>query len=301
MAQTPITAAQIETILDDIAEGRDDAFTQPVAPAWSLDTGHSTADRIREIDARMALEIARVAAVFVDAPAAGKIAATEAVVAQIDAETARDGAAEEFEGLGPSLAVFRQLLFVPVADAGADPVDRVMQISSQFLRSPKPGDTYYEYRDPANLRQSTVVRLPGSDASWTTGARPPMEAGKIYALKKCRHVFVLGWYCDTSLYQVRDLKGLDGQAKLLLTVLYPLPEGADNARFWGAHARNVADGLTAVFVVLVSGDQILVYNVGVQSRTGNTNHQDSLDAGFKTIHAQFVGLLGADLDVKLPY
>ena len=103
-----------------------------------------------------------------------------------------------FEGSSPSLAFFRQLLFVPAAGIGGNPVGKVMQISSKFVRSPKADDTYYEYSDPANLKQSTVFELAGSDTSWTTGARPPMESGSVYALKKCRHIFILGWYCNQS-------------------------------------------------------------------------------------------------------
>jgi hypothetical protein len=115
MAQTSVNAARIEAMMNDIAEGHDKAFTQPVALAWSLNTDHSIAGRIRDINARMAQEIERVAGAFITAPAADKITTTKAVVAQIDPETARDGAAYAFEGSSPSLAFFRQLLFVPAA------------------------------------------------------------------------------------------------------------------------------------------------------------------------------------------
>jgi hypothetical protein len=302
MAQTSVTAAQVEAIMNDIAEGRDNTFTEPVALAWSLNTDHTTADRIREINARMAQEIERVVAAFVNAPAAEKIAATKAVVAQIDPGTARDGAAYVFEGSGPSLAVMRQLLFVPAADVGSNPVDKVMQISSKFVRSPKTDDTYYEYSDPTNLKQSTVLELPGSDTSWTTGARPPMASGEVYALKKCRHIFILGWYCNTSLYQLRDLPGFGGQVKLLLTVLYSLPDGADNAKITDARAENLVDGFSAIYLVLVSGDQILVYNLGVQSKNGTTSLKGRINTGLKEAYGQLVSLLRTELGIaKLPY
>ena len=301
LAQSSVTAAQIEAMLNGIAEGRDNAFTQPIAPAWSLSAALSTPDRIREVNARMAHEIERVVSAFVNAPAAGKIDATKAVMAQIDAETARDGAAQEFEGSGPGLGVIRQLLFVPVAAAGANPVATLMQISSQFMRSPKTDDFYYEYSDPTNLKQSTVLELPGSPTSWTTGARPPMTLGSVYALKKCRNIFILGWYCDTSLYQVRDMPGSGGQVKFLLTVLYPLPGGADNAKFTDDRAVNVVDGFSAIFVVLVSGDQILVYDTGIQYKAGSTSMQGTLNAGLKEQYRQFVSLLGTELRIaKLP-
>jgi hypothetical protein len=302
MAQTSVTAAQVEAMMNGIAEGRDKAFSQPVALAWSLNTGNPATGRIREINARMAREIERVATAFVNAPAAEKTAATKAVVAQIDAETAQDGADEVFEGSGPGLAMIRQLLFVPTADMGANPVDKLMQISSSFVRSPKTDDIYYEYGDPANLKQSSVLVLPGSDTSWTTGARPPMVTGQVYALKKCRHIFILGWYCDTSLYQVRDLPGSGGQVKFLITVLYSLPNGADNAKFTDDRAENVVDGYSAIYVVLISGNQLLVYDTGFQSKTGDTSQQGSLNAGLKEENRQFVSLLDTELRIaKLTY
>jgi hypothetical protein len=302
LAETAVKAAQIAAMMDDIAQGRDRAFTQPVALAWSLNADHLSADRIRDVNARLALEIERVATAFLDAPASGKIAATKAVVAAIDPETARDGAAYVFEGSGPSIAVTRQLFFVPTANLGANAVDKVMEVSTKFVRSPKTDDTYYEYSDPANLKQSTVLELPGSDTSWTTSARPPMMSGSVYALKKCRHILVLGWYCNTSLYQLRDLPDSDGQVKLLLTVLYSLPGGADNAEFTDARAENVADGFSAIYVLVVSGDQILIYNPTVQSKSGTVSMQDSLNAGLKEQYGRLVSRLGTELGIgKLAY
>ena len=301
-AQTLVTAAQIEAIMNDIAEGRDNAFTQPVAPAWSLNTSSPTAVRIREINARMAHEIERVVTAFVEAPPAEKITATKAVVAEIDPETARDGAAYAFEGSGPSLAIARQLLFVPASGLGAKPIDKVMQISSSFVRSPKTDDTYYEYSDASNLKQSSVIELPGSETSWTTGARPPMASGTVYALKKCRDIFILGWYCNTALYQQRDLPGSGGQVELLLTALYPLPSGADSAKFTDARSSNVADGYSAIYIVVAAGDQILVYNPSFQAKEGGTSLQGMLDEGIKKVYGQLVGLLGTNLGIgKLPY
>ena len=128
-----------------------------------------------------------------------------------------------------------------------------------------------------------------------------MTLGSVYALKKCRNIFILGWYCDTSLYQVRDMPGSGGQVKFLLTVLYPLPGGADNAKFTDDRAVNVVDGFSAIFVVLVSGDQILVYDTGIQYKAGSTSMQGTLNAGLKEQYRQFVSLLGTELRIaKLP-
>jgi hypothetical protein len=302
LAQTTIKAAQIEAMMNDIAQGRDPAFTQPIAPGWSLTADRSLADRIREINARLAQEIERVATVFINAAAGEKIAATKAVVAAIDPETARDGAAYVFEGSGPSMGITRLLLFVPTATLGADAVDKVVAVSTKFVRSPKTDDTYYEYSDPANLKQSTVLELPGSDTSWTTDARPPMAPDQVYALKKCRHLFILGWYCNTSVYQLRDLPGSGGQVKLMVSLLYSLPAGADNAQFTDARAENVLDGTSAIYVLLVAGDQIMIYSPAVQSKSGSLSMQDMLNSGLKEQYGRLVSRLSTELGIgKLPY
>jgi hypothetical protein len=47
---------------------------------------------------------------------------------------------------------------------------------------------------------------------------------------------------------------------------------------------------------------VLVYNIGIQSKTGSTSMQSTLDAGLKEQYRQFVSVLGADLGIgKLPY
>jgi hypothetical protein len=129
-----------------------------------------------------------------------------------------------------------------------------------------------------------------------------MVPGPVYVLKKCRHIFILGWYCNTSVYQVRDLPGSGGQVKLLLTVLHSLPAGADNPEFTDARAENVVDGFSAIYVVLLSGNQILVYNPGVQSMTGSVRLQGRLSAGLKTAYGQLASLLSTELGIgTLPY
>ena len=299
IAQTSVTADQIGAMLNDIAQGRDKSFTEPTALAWSLDTPRPLADRIATINTALAQEIERVTGAFVGAAPAEKIAATKAMVATIDAQTTHDGAGYVFSGSGPSLAFFRQLLFVPAA--GADPVGTIMSISSRFVRSPKTVDYYYEYSDPTNLKQSSVVELAGSGTSWTTGARPPMAADTIYALKKCRDIFILGWFCTTSLYQVRDLPGSGGAVKLLLTAQRVLASGADNAEFNDDRGKNAVDGYTALYVVIASGGTVLVYNVGAESVNGSLSVQGKLTDALKEQHALLVSRISAELKIdKLP-
>ncbi len=302
VAQTLVTAAQVGTTLGDIAQGRDKSFTEPTALAWSLDTGRALADRIAAINTSLAQEVERVTGAFVGAASADKISATKAMVATIDARTAQDGAGYVFSGSGPSLAFFRQLLFVPASNAGTDPVDAVMSISSRFVRSPKTVDYYYEYSDPTNLKQSSVVELAGSGTSWTTGARPPMTTGSVYALKKCRDIFILGWFCTTSLYQVRDLPGSGGTVKLLLTGQHALPAGTDNAEFDDDRGKNAVDGYTALYVVMASGGTVLVYNVGAESVNGSLSVQGKLSDALREQHAQLASRISAELKIdKLPY
>ena len=104
-------------ILSTIVQGRDPAFGRAVAPALSLDTRASPAERAAQIVARLAREIETVMSAFADAPDADRIARTKAAVVQFSPETARDGASRSFEGNGPALSVMRQVLFVPAKSA----------------------------------------------------------------------------------------------------------------------------------------------------------------------------------------
>lgn len=301
-AAAPVPADRLSELLSTIAQGKDTAFGPAVAPALGVDAGLPTTARAGSVIARIAREIEQVTSAFANAAPADKIAATRAAVARVSPETARDGASRSFEGSGPSLSVMRQVLFVPAAKAGADPTSRVMGIIGQFERSPKPDDTYYEYADAKDLKRSAMVELPGSATSWTTKARPAMEPGKVYALKKCRHILVLGWYCNTQLYQIRELPGANPGVKLLLTFLRPLLQGADNPAFGGGKAENIVDGYTAAYVTLASGDLVLVYNLGVQSRPDTASQQSRLNAGHKEEYRQLVSRIEATLAIpKLPF
>jgi hypothetical protein len=296
-AQAPLPASEVASALTPIATGKDAAFGQAVAPALSLDTKEPPAARAAAIVSRITQEIERVAASFAKAAPAERAAQTRATVAQFDPETARDGATRSFEGKNPSLSIMRQLLFVPTANAGANPTDRVTQIVSRFEHSPKTDDTYYAYSNPADLRGSQIMELPGSADSWTSKAQPPMEPGKVYALKKCRHVMILGWYCNTALYQVRDIAG----AKLLATILRPLPKGADNPKFDDGRRENIVDGYTAAYVVTAAPDLVLVYSIGIQSKAGASSQQGLLNEGHKEEYRQLVSRVQAELGIgKLP-
>lgn len=295
-----VPADQIAASLGVAASGQDSAFGRAVAPAQSLDAGAAPAARVAAMIARIGQEVERVTTAFTAAPAAERIGRTKAAVAQFSAETARDGASRSFEGTGPSLSIMRQLLFVPLT--GANAAQRLMQVISRFERSPKTDDNYYEYPDPADPKRSPVVDLPGSDTSWTTAARPPMTPGTVYALKKCRHIVILGWYCNSSLYQVRDLAGAEGAVTLMLVLLRPLPKGADNAMFSDARAENTVDGYSSVYVVLAAAELVLVYDLGIQSKADAASQQGRLNDGHKEEYRRLVARIEAELGTgKLPF
>ncbi len=301
-AAVPFPPSALAAVLSNIALGRDAAFGPAVAPALGLDTQSPPSERASSLITQIAHEIEQVTSVFANAASQDKIVATRAAVARFSRETAQEGASRSFRGSGPSLSYMRQLLFVPAAKAGKDPVDRVMGIISRFERSPKTEDNYYEYTDPKDLARSKIMDLPGSGTSWTTQAQPAMIPGEVYALKKCRHIFILGWYCNTQLYQIRDLPGSGSGIKLLLTFLRPLPKNADNPAFAGGKAENVVDGYTAVYVVMASGDLVLVYDLGIQSRPDATSLQSRLDAGQKEEYRELVSLIEKSLQIeKLPF
>jgi hypothetical protein len=292
-------AREIRQILDAIAGGRDSVFGPAVAPAMSLDEKASPALRVQQIDARIAEEIDRVLGAFMNAPEAQKIAATRAAVAQRDKETATDGASRTFEGGGPSLSVMRQFLFIPADQVHAsDPVARVTDIISSFERSPKTDDNYFEYSNPRDLAGSTITKLPGSKSSWSTSPRPSMAQNTLYALKKCRQIVLLGWYCNTAYYAVRDLPSeQSGRASVLLTVLHPLKKGQDNSAFTTGQAENIVDGYTAVYLIKRSGNLILVYNLGIQYKTSAPSQTSRLNEGQKAEYRQLVSRLKADLGI----
>lgn len=249
-----------------IARGEDPGFGRDVAPAVSVDDARPAAQRSDTVIRRMADEIGKVTQAFVAAPAAERIARTRAVVAGFDPETAAFGASRRFEGDGPYLSQMRQLLFVPTSAAGAAPAERLLAIISGFERTPRPADNYYEYSDPDDLKGSKITTLDPDDAPGDQGASRPMVPGRMYLLKKCRHVVLLGWYCDTSRYTVRTLPGGGEAPRALLTFLVPLAPGADNAAFSGGRAENVVEGYTAAYIVLPLPDLTLIYNLGIQSR-----------------------------------
>ena len=296
------TAAQISAAFTTIADGRDPAFGAGVAPAQSLDAARSPAERIHAVIARIADETAAVTTAFATAPDAEKIAATKAAVARFSAETARDGASRSFEGDGPSLSLMRQVLFVPISGAAISAAT-VTATVSQFERSPKTDDNYYEYSNPADLKGSHVADEPGSDQSWTSGARPPMTPGQVYALKKCRHIFVLGWYCNSALYRVGTLGGTEGGgAQTLTTFLHPLAPGGDNAQFTDDRAKNIVDGYTALYLVVAAEKLALVYNFGIQSKADAASQQSRLNEGHKEEYHQLVARIETALGTgKLPF
>ena len=298
----PPTAAEISGALSTIADGRDPGFGAGVAPAQSLDMARSRAERIHAVIARIANEIAAVTTAFATAPEPEKIAATKAAVARFSVETARDGASRSFEGDGPSLSLMRQVLFVPISSPAISAASVIATVS-QFERSPKTDDNYYEYSNPADLKGSRVGDEPGSDQSWTSGARPAMTPGQVYALKKCRHIFVLGWYCNTSLYRVGTLGGTEaGGAQTLVTFLHPLPPGGDNSQFTDDRAKNIVDGYTALYLVLAAEKLVLVYNFGIQSKADAASQQSRLNEGHKEEYRQLVSRIATALGTgKLPF
>ena len=303
IAAAPAPDSEIASPLTTIAAGKDKAFGAMVAPAESVDAASPRDERIRAVIQRMSREIDSVRTAFMAASADKKIAMTKAAVAQFSPETARDGAARSFEGSGPGISVMRQLLFVPAAHGVS--ADMVMQTVSQFERSPKADDDYYEYSDPADLAHSTVATLSGpQEAIKAPQVRSPMVPERMYALKKCRHIPVLGWFCNTSLYQVRDLAAGNARTRTLLTFLRPLPKGADNSTFKDDRAKNTADGYTALYVVEAADNLVLVYSLGIQSKAAAVPRegQGRLNDGQKQEYRELVNFAQTTLGTgTLPF
>ena len=72
--------------------------------------------------------------------------------------------------------------------------------------------------------------------------------------------------------------------------------------FGDRRAENVVDGYTAVYVVLASGDLVLVYNLGIQSRSDKASQKSLLDAGHKQEYRRLGTRLEAALGIpELPF
>ena len=125
-----------------------------------------------------------------------------------------------------------------------------------------------------------------------------MARVRLYALKKCRQIILLGWYCNTADYAVRDLvANQGGKASILITVLRPLQKGRDNPVFSSGQAQNIVDGYTAIYLIKRAGDLILVYNLGIQHEPDSPSHTDQLNAGQKKEYRQLVSHLQIDLGI----
>lgn len=277
--------AQIARLIDQ-ATGGQGPFGSNIAPAQALDAKASTSERIAATDKRLSTEISTVVTAFTAAPDGSKEQAVRDAVKKIDAQTATDGAARVFEGDGPSQSIMRQLLVVPAKSLGADPVARATDIVTSFEHSPKTDDNYYEYSNPQGISAGTVKDLPGSATSWTKQAQAPLVIGKPVTLKKCRHVPILGWYCNTADYVRIALDG--GDTQLLLSVLHPLAKGTDNAKFSDDRAKNTATGSTSLYVIIRSGESVLIYNLGFQTTNGAPSMQSRLNDGHKLEYRQLV-------------
>jgi hypothetical protein len=263
-----------------------------VAPAEALDAKASKPDRIAATNKRIITEIDQVVGAFHSAPDDLKEQAARAVVHKLDIQTAANGASRVFEGDGPSQSIMRQFLVLPAASLGEDPVGRATEIVTSFEHSPKTDDNYYEYSNPRDFAGSTIRDLPGSATSWNKAAQAPLAADQAVALKKCRHVPILGWYCNTAVYGRVALEG--GETQLLISALRPVAKGSDNAKFTDDRAKNTADGSTAIYVITRSGPSVLIYNLGFQTTRSAPSLQSKLNEGHKLEYRQLVQRFAMD-------
>src|SRR5258708_40115765 len=101
---------------------------------------------------------------------------------------------------------------------------------------------------------------------------------------------------------MRGLRGGSRGGKLLRTFLRPLPKGADTRASEDGKAENMVDGYTAAYVALASGDLVLVYYIGIQSRPDTASQQSRLNAGHKEEYRQLGSRLQAALEIPhLPF
>lgn len=157
----------------------------------------------------------------------------------------------------------RQVFFVPKR-AGITAA-KVFETVSRAERYPSQTERYhhYEYKDPNNLSAGVIARantaLP--DEEGIPFDRPMM-------IKKCLTIFNGDKYCNTIVHRAYSL----GDNAFMLTAhLYDLSKGdvrltqdAYGDRNVAALGRNTASAYSAFYLVVDMGNEVAVYNIGIQ-------------------------------------
>lgn len=266
-------AGQRQGVLDLISSyslGNNAFYSKVISPAKSLEMNKSDADRTSAINEKLANELDAVMTAFKNAPEDQKGTAAAAAAKLLDSGLGGLVSSRiQFIDGKPSGAIARALIVIDKTgnEESLTPKNVLDSITS-YKRSSKPSDHSFEYEDASNLTVGNISDLEGSDSGWVKpGALPPFEAGKNYAIKKCRQIF--GWRCATTLYRVGEATIAGEATPYLYMGNYDLKNNPDNPGFGGdKRTVNQIAGSTALFVVKESKRWIMVWGVDAQWNTG---------------------------------
>lgn len=256
-----------------------------VSPGRLGTTPGDRSAQIRAANQLIASEVTVLTSEFVTAPVPQKSTAALAALAQIDPATARERARRVFfSNAQPFTSIVRAFNVVPQHQRrrGVD----VFNALTIFEQLPKPEDIYYRYADPFSLVSGYLEQRgrPGSHLEPGT----PLQPGDTAALKKCRDTWV-GWFCNTNQYSVHQFSGADlpEGAFALVATLADLTQNPDHPDF-RRHRRNenTSAGTVSITWVVPSGNDVLVYYIGVQHAARDMGFHDRIDQGLKLEHQQ---------------
>ena len=232
--------------------GNDAFLNKILSPAKSLDMNKSDADRTTEANNKMILSLTTIISAFDAAADDKKAANVAAALKQLDPKFEKNESARiEFSDGKPS-AAFSRIAFV--IDKGDADAEKVLQSFTSYKRSAKPSDYVYEYENPMNISQGSVIERKGSDTSWfPPQAPPPLLNGQSLVVKKCRQI--LGWKCGTTFY---NRNKMNDNLIFLFMGNHDLNQNQDNPYFEDdSRTKNQVAGSSALFIVRESAKHIL--------------------------------------------
>lgn len=287
----------LRSVIDSYTAGNNGFYNKSIAPLKSLNLNKSGADRISEMNNKIATEINSVLNAFDSAAEDKKREAVSNIIKEIDSELQGVASAHiEFIDGKPSQAFARTILILEKIDNVG--VDQVMNVLSSYKRAAKPNDFSYEYENAENLTEGEIKLTNGNEATWLKAAAPSgFEPGKDYVLKKCRQIF--GWRCGTTLYHVDSINNSKPSSKYLFMANYELKTNPDHREFINdRRSVNQTAGGIALFVVRESTKWVIIYGVDAVISNDKVSFASLIQQEFQKDFNRLSQRLSTDLNLK---
>lgn len=263
------TKYELNKFLVSMTVGNNGFYNKVLSPAKSLKINLSDSDRIQEVNSKIIHEIHTVINEFTIATEEKKLETMRAVIFKFDPELAKNnGSNITFMGNSPSAAFSRVAVLIKKTSAIAS-AESLLKSFSSYKRSAIPSTFIYEYSDAANISQSTIKAVKGTDLSWKLPhAALSIRPGQDLVLKKCRQIF--GWKCVTSLYRTGQLQSGKESIKYFYASMYDLATNPDHPEFADdKRSINQITGSTALYVVKESAGWLMLYGIDSQWNQGS--------------------------------